>query len=305
MPPRQSEQRPERLVGRLSPAGLALLVLPIREARQTRAVSNSFLTQPVTNVGFVDVHAQLRHAGRSPLVEDDLSPGYTTRPGFRAASPVTAQLVCHNLRGDTKQSLSTGLLLAASTCTCAATEDHRVDDRHVAPVHVGPDCRDVVSIPPQLSWWRIGAGCPPDDWVEAFEALTTDDAVDDWGLAAAIFIARTRRRSGRGPTFRELFRALLPEWDGVPSRLPPELNYAARKRVIKDFRLQAAIVWKRAGWINWDPGIARSLRVGRRFREQSRHHQATHRQSSPPSNAREAQGEPPGDHAQYPRCAET
>jgi len=161
-----------------------------------------------------------------------------------------------------------------------------------------------VSVPPQPSWWRIGVGHPPDDWVKAFEKLTAEAAVDDWGLAAAIFVARTRRRSGRGPTFRELFRALLPDWDGVPSRLPPELNYAARKRVIKDFRLQAATVWKRAGWISWDPGIARSLRVGRTFRQRSRQHQA-HRQSNPTSHAKEAQGASLGDDAQYPRRAET
>ncbi|WP_241965157.1 hypothetical protein [Microbacterium telephonicum] len=97
---------------------------------------------------------------------------------------------------------------------------------------------------------------------------------DELGLAAAIFIARVRRRSGTGPTFRELFdelfqsRPLHPEW-------PTGLNRQARSRIHRAFIMQVAIQWKRRGWISWDPGVTHSLRTGREFRVRSRAFQAS------------------------------
>lgn len=103
-----------------------------------------------------------------------------------------------------------------------------------------------------------------------FEAFTGEDTADEWGLAAAIFIARTRRRAGHGPTFSELFAYLIPDAAGLPSRLPNGYSYMERRRLAGEFRLAAGIEWKRRGWISWEPGVTRSLRVGRVFREHSR-----------------------------------
>lgn len=122
-------------------------------------------------------------------------------------------------------------------------------------------------------WWRAQQGPPPAPWVDVFENFTSPETADAWGLAAAIFVARTRRRTDRGPTFAELFAELLPDTDGVPAAMPSGLNYAQRARLVKDFRIYAAITWKRRGWISWDVYVARSLRVGRTFREVSRERQ--------------------------------
>ncbi|GAA4168016.1 hypothetical protein [Gryllotalpicola koreensis] len=102
------------------------------------------------------------------------------------------------------------------------------------------------------------------------ETLTGEDTADEWGLAAAIFIARTRRKTGRGPTFSELFTYLLPDTSGLPAPFPDGYAYPQRRRLAGEFRLFAAIEWKRRGWVSWEPGVTRSLRVGRVFREHSR-----------------------------------
>lgn len=119
-------------------------------------------------------------------------------------------------------------------------------------------------------WWRAQEGPPPASWDVAFRDFTDPDTADEWGLAAAIFIARTRRRLDRGPTFVELFNELLPDSGGLPAPIPVRLNYSQRARLAQDFRIYAAIEWKRRGWVSWDVSIARSLRVGRVFRELSR-----------------------------------
>lgn len=122
-------------------------------------------------------------------------------------------------------------------------------------------------------WWSATEVEAPDAWIAAFQALTDEDRADEMGLIAAIFIARVRRRTGRGPTFSELFSELFahdqlhPEW-------PPGLTYPVRATIHHAFRLHIAIQWKRGGWISWDPGIERSLRVGPTFRERSRARQA-------------------------------
>ncbi|GAA1218382.1 hypothetical protein GCM10009587_23250 [Microbacterium maritypicum] len=122
-------------------------------------------------------------------------------------------------------------------------------------------------------WWSATEVEAPRAWIEAFDALTEGASVGRRGLAAGIFIARVRRRTGRGPTFSELFSELFkdeplhPEW-------PAGLAYPVRASIHHAFRLHIAIQWRRSGWISWDPGVERSLRVGPAFREQSRARQA-------------------------------
>lgn len=134
----------------------------------------------------------------------------------------------------------------------------------------------IVEVPlivdPRPVWWRAVDGPPPTIWTIMFEEFTGADTADEWGLAAAIFIARVRHRTGHGPTFSELFAELDPDSRGVPSPLPSR-TYLERRRLIGDFRLSVAIEWKRRGWISWDPHVTRSLRVGRVFRERSRQRQ--------------------------------
>ncbi|WP_337007404.1 MULTISPECIES: hypothetical protein [unclassified Microbacterium] len=122
-------------------------------------------------------------------------------------------------------------------------------------------------------WWSAAEVEAPAEWIAAFKALTDKVRSDALGLTAAIFIARVRRRTGRGPTFSELFAELFedeplhPEW-------PSGLTYPVRANIHHAFRLHVAIQWKRGGWISWDPGVERSLRVGPEFRERSRARQA-------------------------------
>lgn len=116
-------------------------------------------------------------------------------------------------------------------------------------------------------------GYPPAAWVDSFLSFTDDATADEWGLAAAIFIARSRKRAGRGPTFAELFRELIPDGNGHPSRLP-DMTFLQRRQVVSEFRLHVAIEWRRRDWINWDHGVERSLRTGRAFRDRSREYQS-------------------------------
>lgn len=119
-------------------------------------------------------------------------------------------------------------------------------------------------------WWQGIDTPPPASWVYMFEDFTDDDTADQWALAAAIFIAQTRRRTMSGPTFAELFTHLLPDTAGLPGRLPASLEFMERRRAITGFRGHAAIEWRRRGMISFDQGVMRSLRVGREFRERSR-----------------------------------
>ncbi|SDG15370.1 hypothetical protein [Microbacterium sp. 77mftsu3.1] len=126
-------------------------------------------------------------------------------------------------------------------------------------------------------WWRAIEGNPPTEWDLAFEGLTGDELADEWGLAAAVLIARVRRKTGQGPTFAELFEALLPETSYIHPRWPSGVTRSARAQTMRLFRLHVAIEWKRRGWINFDTNVSRSLRVGRAFRQQSRQRQADRR----------------------------
>ncbi|WP_435742475.1 hypothetical protein [Microbacterium sp. PMB16] len=122
-------------------------------------------------------------------------------------------------------------------------------------------------------WWQEIDSPPPAEWVLLFEDFTGDDTAEQWALAAAIFIAQTRRRTAAGPTFAELFTYLLPDTDGLPGPLPRNLDFMQRRRAVAGFRGHAAIEWRRRGMISFDNGVMRSLRVGREFRERSRRRQ--------------------------------
>ena len=104
-------------------------------------------------------------------------------------------------------------------------------------------------------------------WVPLFENLTGADSSNDWGLRAAIMIARYRRAHHQGPTFAELFEALQ-------ISLTPDAGSdgaSAKKtawREVYQFRRHVAVHWRRLGWIQWDHR-ARSLRVGRTFSDAS------------------------------------
>ena len=118
-------------------------------------------------------------------------------------------------------------------------------------------------------WWQGIEAPPPAEWMYTFEEFTSDDTAEEWALAAAIFVAQTRRRTGLGPTFAELFTHLLPDTGGLPGPFP-ELEFAERRRAVNGFRGHAAIEWRRRGMISFDKAVMRSLRVGRAFREHSR-----------------------------------
>lgn len=128
-------------------------------------------------------------------------------------------------------------------------------------------------------WWQGVSAPPPASWAYVFEDFTGDDTAEAWGLAAGIFVAQIRRRTGYGPTFAELFTHLLPDTSGLPAAFPVGLDFVDRRRAISGFRGLAATEWRRRGLIGWDKDVTRSLRVGRAFREQSRHRQV-HRVSS-------------------------
>lgn len=123
---------------------------------------------------------------------------------------------------------------------------------------------------PRPIWWRGFSAPPPAEWVYVFEDFTGDDTGEPWAIAAGIFIAQARRRSGRGPTFAELFTYLLPDTAGLPGPFPDGMEFLDRRRAISGFRGHVAIDWRRRNMINWDKDVTRSLRVGRAFRELSR-----------------------------------
>lgn len=63
---------------------------------------------------------------------------------------------------------------------------------------------------------------------------------------------------------------MLPDTEGVPSPLPADWDALDRRRGSNEFRRHVAIDWRRCGYIGYDAHVARSLRVGPRFRERSR-----------------------------------
>lgn len=129
------------------------------------------------------------------------------------------------------------------------------------------------------AWWGVSS-TPPAQWAYVFDELTGEDTAEEWALAAAIFIAQTRRRTGQGPTFTELFTHLLPDTAGLPAGFPAGLGYPERRRALSSFRGLVAIEWRRRAMINWDKDVTRSLRVGRSFRARSRHRQKLRREQT-------------------------
>lgn len=119
-------------------------------------------------------------------------------------------------------------------------------------------------------WWRGIAAPPPTEWIYAFDDFTGEETAEEWALAAAIFIAQIRRRTGTGPTFSELFALLLPDSAGLPGQLPQALGPNERRLAISGFRWHVAIEWRRRCMISFDKDVTRSLRVGREFRRRSR-----------------------------------
>ena len=142
--------------------------------------------------------------------------------------------------------------------------------RRAGPTRATAIVTVIVATKPSTSWWRGVSHPPPAAWCYTFEEFTNDDTADQWALAAAIYIAQHRRRYSHGPTFRELFEHLLPDTGGVPSRLPVDWDALDRRRGSNGFRGHVAIDWRRRGYISYDKQVTRSLRVGPRFREQSR-----------------------------------
>lgn len=59
------------------------------------------------------------------------------------------------------------------------------------------------------SWWPDGQVEPPSDWLDSVRRLTSTDGDRPPGLEAAMFISRTRKLTGEGPTFSELFAHML------------------------------------------------------------------------------------------------
>jgi hypothetical protein len=106
----------------------------------------------------------------------------------------------------------------------------------------------------------------PRAWLPWFVELTGTEHDYEWGLRAAVMIARYRKRHGRGPTFAELFEQLERASDDFAQT---KKFFAQGKRAeVYRFRNHVAVHWRRLGWIQWDRG-SRSLRVGRTFRAAS------------------------------------
>lgn len=129
-----------------------------------------------------------------------------------------------------------------------------------------------MTVDTRTTWWRLPTETPP-EWAEAFAALTSDEGTERFGLAAAIFISRVRKRTGRGPTFAELFEEVQSLDPAVSPQLPDDASKTGQRATVQSFRYFVAAHWKRRGWISFERGLERSLRTGRTFRQRSRERQ--------------------------------
>lgn len=111
----------------------------------------------------------------------------------------------------------------------------------------------------------------PASWRPAFLAYTEPPNSETFALRAAIRIARVRKRTGRGPTFGELFDYL-----GRLAAPTETLSERELKLAQFAFRHHVAVHWRRRGWISWNHST-RSLRTGHRFRHASRTWTRDHR----------------------------
>lgn len=183
-----------------------------------------------------------------------------------------AYSVWHNSVGHTKQSTTRRITSTLHVCCPPlGRRSHRGAEPTRATAIV------MVKVPDEAFpiWWRGAPHPPPGPWKYIFELFTGEDSADEWALAAAIFIAQYRRRHSCGPTFREVFEYLLDDTGGVPSRLPREWDLFERRRANGGFRGHVTVDWRRRGYIGFDKQVTRSLRVGPRFREESRRRQFT------------------------------
>ncbi|MFJ3426335.1 hypothetical protein [Leifsonia aquatica] len=98
-----------------------------------------------------------------------------------------------------------------------------------------------------------------------FEEFTSQDSAEEWGLAAAVTIARVRRRTSEGPTFSELFSEVMPDTHGIPGPMRDGTTSNVRYAATHKFRYHIAVEWRRRGLIGWSNGVERSLRVGPAF----------------------------------------
>lgn len=120
------------------------------------------------------------------------------------------------------------------------------------------------------SWWGRVSSPPPASWSYMYEQFTGEDTGDEWALAAAIFVARARKRTSEGPTFSELFAHLMPDTNGGPGPLPAGIALEERRSARSRFRFFTALAWRQRRMITWSRGVERSLRVDRRFTALSR-----------------------------------
>lgn len=114
-------------------------------------------------------------------------------------------------------------------------------------------------------WWPEILTPPPATWAYLTEELTQGSAGDEWAMAAAHLIAAHRSREGRGPTFREVFEHLLPDFEGLPGPFPNHLTEDQRAFCTNSFRMYAMHAWRRTGLFAWRKGEYRSLHVLWRF----------------------------------------
>lgn len=131
------------------------------------------------------------------------------------------------------------------------------------------------SVAKKLTRRVIDRGALPSDLMALLGDLTSEDLASEWGLKAALYVTRFRKREGHGPTFSELFDGLGLSgasghastgiaWDGFDAQ------------VLFSFRLHVAVQWKRDGWIYWT-GTSRSLRAGQMYSEAARLYQQRRR----------------------------
>lgn len=104
---------------------------------------------------------------------------------------------------------------------------------------------------------------------ELLSSLTSSDEVSQrLGKRAAIEIARTRKRTGCGPTFTELFDPILLDAAGRSSDLAAQWDSFERTHLYA-LRHHLAVHLRRGGWIQWTK-LPRSLRTGVTFSIASR-----------------------------------
>lgn len=149
------------------------------------------------------------------------------------------------------------------------------------------------------------AACSPTAGIDSrllplFLVLTGDDTSGEWGKQAGQYVRQVRKTTKAGPTFAELFDAILSEQEIWARPFP-----SASRRL---FRLAVATHWRRGHWIRFTQE-ARSLCEGRASVPFGRHdRKKTVRKSRPRSGGvpvRHQQGPPPAiDRELFDQCWE-